>query len=90
MGISLSHATGLVSTAPASPAWPAVVLGNWSGSQAGFALVCRLCRMRIWPEELKSPELAAMPGAGLSAGHVVAGQPLAAHFIGRGVGSDAG
>ena len=28
-------------------AGPAVVLSNWSGSRAGFALVCRLCRLKI-------------------------------------------
>jgi uncharacterized membrane protein YkvA (DUF1232 family) len=42
----------------------AVVLRNWSGSRAGFAVVCRLCRLRISSEELKPPELAAMPGQG--------------------------
>ena len=26
---------------------PAVVFSNWSGSRAGFALVCRLCRLKI-------------------------------------------
>ena len=41
---------------------PAVVLSNWSGSRAGFALVCRLCRMRISPEEMEPRELAVMPG----------------------------
>jgi uncharacterized membrane protein YkvA (DUF1232 family) len=54
---------------------PAVVLSNWSGSQAGFVLVCRLCRMRISYEEVEPGELAAMPGAGLTAGHVADGRP---------------
>jgi uncharacterized membrane protein YkvA (DUF1232 family) len=40
---------------------PAVVLSNWSGSRVGFALVCRLCRLRISDEEMEPPELAAMP-----------------------------
>jgi uncharacterized membrane protein YkvA (DUF1232 family) len=43
-------------------AGPAVVLSNWSGSRAGFALVCRLCRLRISHEEMESQELAPMPG----------------------------
>ena len=39
---------------------PAVVFSNWSGSRAGFALVCQLCRLKITHEELESRELAAM------------------------------
>ena len=58
---------------------PAVVLSHWDGSRAGFALVCRLCRLSISHEEMERPELAAMPEAGLTAGHVTGGQPLAAH-----------
>jgi uncharacterized membrane protein YkvA (DUF1232 family) len=57
---------------------PAVVLSNWSGSGAGFALVCRLCRMRTSHEEMEPPELAAMPRARLTVGHLTGGQPLAA------------
>jgi uncharacterized membrane protein YkvA (DUF1232 family) len=45
---------------------PAVVLSNWRGSQAGFALVCRLCRLDIPCEETRERELAARPGAGVS------------------------
>jgi uncharacterized membrane protein YkvA (DUF1232 family) len=43
-------------------AGPAVVLSNWSGSRAGFALACRLCRLRISHEEMEPRELTAMPG----------------------------
>ena len=43
-------------------AGPAVVLSNWSGSRAGFAVVCRLCRLRITAEEMEPRELAVMPG----------------------------
>ena len=39
-------------------AGPAVVLSHWVGSRAGFAVVCRLCRLRISPEEIEPPELA--------------------------------
>jgi uncharacterized membrane protein YkvA (DUF1232 family) len=40
---------------------PAVVLSNWSGSRAGFALVCRLCRLKISDGEVEPPELVPMP-----------------------------
>ena len=58
-------------------AGPVVVLSNWTGSRAGFAVVCRLCRLRISYEEMESPELAQCRGAGLTAGYVTAGQPRA-------------
>ena len=35
---------------------PAVVLSNWSGSRAGFDLVCRLCRLKIADEQTETRE----------------------------------
>ena len=40
---------------------PAVLVGNWSGSRSSFALVCRLCQLRISHDQLVSRPLAGTP-----------------------------
>jgi uncharacterized membrane protein YkvA (DUF1232 family) len=42
---------------------PAVVLSNWSGSRAGFTLLCRLCRLNVADEKPEKREPAMMSGA---------------------------
>ena len=42
---------------------PAVVLSNWSGTQAGLDLLCRLCRLDVACEETAKPDPAVMAGA---------------------------
>jgi uncharacterized membrane protein YkvA (DUF1232 family) len=42
---------------------PAIVLSNWSGTPAGFALLCRLCRLNAADEETETPEPDIMSAA---------------------------